>query len=275
MKYITVNPTWNVPQSIIHNEYLPALPRIPRFSTRMGLRCVRPRRLGQHLPSRPERAMRSAASASTSRTSSRSISTTRRTNTCSRSRAPRCSHGCMRVQNPDQYAEVLLRIANPQRRLHAPSASATMYGTGERDIQLQYQIPVHLTYQTAYRRRKRPPRHPRGHLWPRRQADLAAQERRAPVADQPTASDRREASAASSAGAARLRRARRQVMRQAPELRVLRPVPLSRSRSDRYEIGAPPQSGGAFFVCLGHMRLSLPGLTGQSSNLRAIDVAET
>ena len=28
MKYITINPTWNVPPSIVHNEYLPALRRI-------------------------------------------------------------------------------------------------------------------------------------------------------------------------------------------------------------------------------------------------------
>ena len=25
MKYITVNPTWNVPPSIVYNEYMPAL----------------------------------------------------------------------------------------------------------------------------------------------------------------------------------------------------------------------------------------------------------
>ena len=33
MKYITVNPTWNVPPSIIENEYLPALRRIRARST--------------------------------------------------------------------------------------------------------------------------------------------------------------------------------------------------------------------------------------------------
>jgi len=54
----------------------------------------------------------------------------------------------MRVQNPDQYAEVLLRIANP-RDGYTAERIRNMYGTGERDIQLQYQIPVHLTYQTA------------------------------------------------------------------------------------------------------------------------------
>jgi murein L,D-transpeptidase YcbB/YkuD len=38
MKYITVNPTWNVPPSIINNEYLPALAQDPTVLTRMGLK---------------------------------------------------------------------------------------------------------------------------------------------------------------------------------------------------------------------------------------------
>ena len=37
MKYITVNPTWNVPPSIIRNEYLPALARDPGALSRIGL----------------------------------------------------------------------------------------------------------------------------------------------------------------------------------------------------------------------------------------------
>ena len=38
MKFITVNPTWNVPPSIIANEYLPALAQDPTVLDRMGLR---------------------------------------------------------------------------------------------------------------------------------------------------------------------------------------------------------------------------------------------
>src|SRR5262249_47223743 len=37
MKYITVNPTWHVPQSIVRNEYLPALAEDPTVLERMGL----------------------------------------------------------------------------------------------------------------------------------------------------------------------------------------------------------------------------------------------
>ena len=38
MKYLTVNPTWTVPQSIVRNEYLPALAQDPTVLDRMGLR---------------------------------------------------------------------------------------------------------------------------------------------------------------------------------------------------------------------------------------------
>jgi murein L,D-transpeptidase YcbB/YkuD len=38
MKFITVNPTWNVPPSIVQNEYLPALRQNPMALARIGLR---------------------------------------------------------------------------------------------------------------------------------------------------------------------------------------------------------------------------------------------
>ena len=41
MKYITFNPTWNVPPSIIRNEYLPALERDPSALARIGLKVGR------------------------------------------------------------------------------------------------------------------------------------------------------------------------------------------------------------------------------------------
>src|SRR5262249_52612612 len=59
------------------------------------------------------------------------------------------SHGCMRVQFPDKYAEVLLGLSQPQDGYTADRIRK-MYGSGERDIQLAKHIPVHLTYQTAF-----------------------------------------------------------------------------------------------------------------------------
>jgi murein L,D-transpeptidase YcbB/YkuD len=59
------------------------------------------------------------------------------------------SHGCMRVQFPDRYAEILLGIANPKDG-YTVEKIRRMYGAGERDIHLATPIPVHLTYQTAF-----------------------------------------------------------------------------------------------------------------------------
>jgi hypothetical protein len=59
------------------------------------------------------------------------------------------SHGCMRVQNPDKYAEVLLSLSQPNERYTAERIR-NMYGKGERSIRFAQEIPVHLTYQTAF-----------------------------------------------------------------------------------------------------------------------------
>src|SRR5262249_15524971 len=58
-------------------------------------------------------------------------------------------HGCMRVQDPVKYAEVLLSMVRPgegytQERIHR------MFGAHEADIPFPTLIPVHLTYQTAF-----------------------------------------------------------------------------------------------------------------------------
>jgi murein L,D-transpeptidase YcbB/YkuD len=60
------------------------------------------------------------------------------------------SHGCMRVQDPAKYAEVLLNIARPREHWTAERVTR-MFGSAEQDIQLQpVPIWVHLTYQTAF-----------------------------------------------------------------------------------------------------------------------------
>jgi L,D-transpeptidase YcbB len=219
MKYITINPTWHVPQSIVHHEYLPALAQDPTVLSRMGL-YVSYGRDGQVSITQPPGAGNALGRIRFNFPNKFSVyqhDTPDKYMFAHERRA--YSHGCMRVQDPDKYAEVLLRIANPGE---APSAERirAMYGTGERDIQLQYQIPVHLTYQTAYVDGS-------GHLVIRediygRDAKLISllksDERR--VADQPTASDRREASAAaspssgSSSNSGYSSTPRRQVMRQ-------------------------------------------------------------
>jgi hypothetical protein len=59
------------------------------------------------------------------------------------------SHGCMRVQNPDQYASVLLNITLPNDH-YTPEKIRSMYGNSEIDLKFPTPIPVNITYQTAF-----------------------------------------------------------------------------------------------------------------------------
>jgi murein L,D-transpeptidase YcbB/YkuD len=149
MKYITVNPTWNVPPSIINNEYLPALAQDPTVLDRMGLKLEHNRDGSVHIYQPPGEA--NALGRIRFNFPNKFLvyqhDTPDKHLFAKDKRA--FSHGCMRVQFPDKYAELLLSIANPKdgytiEKIHR------MYGTGERDIHLSTPIPVHLTYQTAF-----------------------------------------------------------------------------------------------------------------------------
>jgi L,D-transpeptidase YcbB len=149
MKYITVNPTWNVPPSIINNEYLPALAQDPTVLDRMGLRLEHNRDGSVHIYQPPGE----GNALGRLRFNFPNKFLVYQHDTPDKylfGRDKRAfSHGCMRVQFPDRYAEVLLGIANPKdgytvEKIHR------MYGTGERDIHLATPIAVHLTYQTAF-----------------------------------------------------------------------------------------------------------------------------
>jgi murein L,D-transpeptidase YcbB/YkuD len=59
------------------------------------------------------------------------------------------SHGCMRVQNPDQFGEQIASIGLPGEGFTAEKLTS-MYGKSETMMPLKGKIPVHLTYQTAY-----------------------------------------------------------------------------------------------------------------------------
>jgi hypothetical protein len=59
------------------------------------------------------------------------------------------SHGCMRVQYPDQYASVLMNITAPNEH-YTPEKIRSMYGSSEIDLKFPTPIPVNITYQTAF-----------------------------------------------------------------------------------------------------------------------------
>jgi murein L,D-transpeptidase YcbB/YkuD len=149
MKHITVNPTWNVPPSIVHNEYLPALAQDPTVLSRMGLR-VSYSGGGVHIsqPPGPGNALGRIRFNFPNRFLVYQHDTPDKYYFAHEVRA--YSHGCMRVQDPAKYAEVLLKIARPQEHWTAERITR-MFGSSEQNLQLQpTPIWVHLTYQTAF-----------------------------------------------------------------------------------------------------------------------------
>jgi murein L,D-transpeptidase YcbB/YkuD len=149
MKFITVNPTWTVPQSIVRNEYLPALAQDPTVLERMGLR-VSYNGDGVTITQPPGdgNALGRVRFNFNNRFSVFQHDTPDKQLFAHDVRA--YSHGCMRVQDPAKYAEVLLNIARPNEHWTAERIKR-MYGGSEQNLQIQpTAIWVHLTYQTAF-----------------------------------------------------------------------------------------------------------------------------
>jgi murein L,D-transpeptidase YcbB/YkuD len=149
MKFITVNPTWNVPPSIIYNEYLPALQQDPTVLSRMGLKLERARDGSIHISQPPGEA--NALGRIRFNFPNKFLvyqhDTPDKHLFAKEERA--FSHGCMRVQNPDQYAATLLGITLPNEH-YTPEKIRGMYGRSEIDIKFPTPIPVNITYQTAF-----------------------------------------------------------------------------------------------------------------------------
>jgi murein L,D-transpeptidase YcbB/YkuD len=149
MKYITVNPTWNVPPSIVYGEYLPALQQDPTVLQRMGLRLDRNPDGSVHISQPPGEA--NALGRIRFNFPNKFLvyqhDTPDKYLFAKDERA--FSHGCMRVQNPDQYAAVLLGITEPNEHYTAEKIRG-MYGHSEIDLKFPTPIPVNITYQTAF-----------------------------------------------------------------------------------------------------------------------------
>jgi len=149
MKFITVNPTWNVPPSIIANEYLPALAQDPTVLERMGLRLEENRdgtvriyqppgdsnALGRVRFNFPNKFLVYQHDTPDKNLFARDV------------RA--FSHGCMRVQDPVKYAEVVLSLGVPGEN-YSVDRIRNMFGPSEQNINFTRPLPVHITYQTAF-----------------------------------------------------------------------------------------------------------------------------
>ena len=149
MKFITVNPTWNVPPSIIAKEYLPALRQDPTVLDRIGLKMT-------HNPDGTVRIYqppgeRNALGRIRFNFPNKFLvyqhDTPDKNLFAHDKRA--YSHGCMRVQNPITYAEKLLSMEHPDQH-YTEAKIKGMLGNNEINVDFPKPLPVHLTYQTAF-----------------------------------------------------------------------------------------------------------------------------
>jgi murein L,D-transpeptidase YcbB/YkuD len=149
MKFITVNPTWNVPPSIIQNEYLPALAQDPGVLERMGLKIMQNPdgtvRIWQ--PPGDRNALGRIRFNFPNKFLVYQHDTPDKNLFAHDKRA--YSHGCMRVQDPLMYGEKLLSLVLPNENYTAARLQK-MFGGSEVNINFPNHLPVHLTYQSAY-----------------------------------------------------------------------------------------------------------------------------
>ena len=149
MKSITINPTWNIPDTIAAKEYVPMMRQDPTILERMGLTVTYNQNgtihisqppgpqnaLGQLRFNLPNKFLVYQHDSNEKYLFSKPVRDT--------------SHGCMRIENPVKYAEVILSIARP-REAFSEDRIRGLFGNQEREIGLSTYVPVHMTYQTAY-----------------------------------------------------------------------------------------------------------------------------
>jgi L,D-transpeptidase YcbB len=150
MKFITVNPTWHVPPSIINREYLPAMAEDPTVMQRMGLVVERDpsgRVTGIYQPPGDKNAEGRLRFNFPNKFLVYQHDTPDKYMFASARRA--FSHGCMRTENPAKYAEVLLSLVRPNDG-YTEERIKRMYGPSEVNIDFPTSIPINVTYQTAF-----------------------------------------------------------------------------------------------------------------------------
>ena len=149
MKFITVNPTWNVPPSIIENEYLPALQQDPDALDRIGLKLTQDADGTVHI-SQPPGAGNALGRIRFNFPNKFLVYQHDTPDKYLFAKEKRAySHGCMRVQNPLTYGEKLLSLVLPSEH-YTEARLEKMFGGSEININFPQNIWVHLTYQTAF-----------------------------------------------------------------------------------------------------------------------------
>jgi len=150
MDNVIVNPSWYVPQSIIQNELLPLYAHDPNIFDRLGFEVKKgpdghinvvqppgaanalgrikfnfPNRFQVYLHDTPEKRLFAAEKRA-------------------------FSHGCMRVENPTKFGEVMLAMAIPNQTTPTSAQLDRLFGHEEKTFKMVNRPMVHLTYQTAF-----------------------------------------------------------------------------------------------------------------------------
>src|SRR5262249_14822837 len=142
-------PTWHVPPSIVHNEYLPALAQDPTVLDRMGLRVsYSGGGVSIWQPPGPNNALGRIRFNFPHRFLVYQHDTPDKYYFAHAARPD--GPGCMRVQDRAKYAEVFLKTARPQDHGRAERITR-IFGHAEKALQLQpTPIWAPLTYQPAF-----------------------------------------------------------------------------------------------------------------------------
>jgi len=164
MESIVVNPSWNVPASITMKEMLPAVRRDPSYMTRKGYQVlanvdgkyrpvdpqmvdwsnVNARQIMIRQPPGDDNALGNVKFLFPNEHSVYLHDTPSKSFFKRDVRA--LSHGCVRVQDPLEFADVLLAHQGGW----SPQRLRKMVGGKEKWINLPNRIPIHLTYFTAF-----------------------------------------------------------------------------------------------------------------------------
>ena len=145
MKFLIVNPAWNVPQSIIRKEMLPRLASDPDYLHRLGYEVFS--RAGHLVVRQPPGERNALGRIKFMFPNDFSVymhDTPMRKLFASAKRA--FSHGCVRVDDPFRFAETVLGRANgwSEQRIKK------LIGGKERYVYLPKPLPVYLEYFTVF-----------------------------------------------------------------------------------------------------------------------------
>jgi len=161
MSYLVINPYWNVPSSIANREYLPELKKDPGYLQRQGIRVlnksgkiVNPYSVNWSGIGRMPYRLRQDTGAKNALGRIKFMFPNKYNvyihDTPSKSLFKKdlrvFSHGCIRVQNPTQLAEIILgKQGWNLSRINSQIASGK-----RRIVKLKKKIPVYVTYITAW-----------------------------------------------------------------------------------------------------------------------------